>query len=317
MPHPVAILFLHGIGRTDPGYSQPMQHDLVRAFASRVRDIPSNPAKQIVFEEGSWSEALQGSEDKLWSRMVGGGADGPSNTEGRAELRYESLRHFMVDFAADAIAYQPTHSDRSAYDAVHLRVADSLARLAKKAGPRAPLCIIAHSLGTVIASNYFYDLAKPRGSFLDPSVRARIGSTPLERGKTLALFYTLGSPIALWSLRYPGFGVPLRFPSLALGRIHPAIEASWVNVYDPDDVIGYPLRSLNAAYARSVTEDRPVEVGSWLTGWNPLSHTAYWSNRSLANEIGADLSRVWRQGSALAVLPRTRRKADVPQEAML
>lgn len=312
MPHPVAVLFLHGIGRTDPGYSQPMQHDLVRAFASHVRDIPSNPGSQIVFEEGNWSEALQGSEDKLWSRLV---TTGPE--DGEAELRYASLRHFMVDFAADAIAYQPTHSDRSAYDAVHLRVADSLARLAKKAGSHAPLCVIAHSLGTVIASNYFYDLAKPRGSFLDPSVRARIGSTPLERGKTLALIYTLGSPIALWSLRYPGFGVPLRFPSRALARSHPAIEASWVNIYDPDDVIGYPLRSLNAAYARSVTEDRPVEVGSWLTGWNPLSHTAYWSNRSLANKIGADLARMWRQGSALTVLPRARRKTDVLQEAIL
>jgi len=316
MPHPVAVLFLHGIGRTDPGYSMEMQHDLVRAFASLVRDVPSNPASQVVFEELNWSDALQGSEDKLWSRMAEGGPEngptgpkaGPTEPAGGALLRYASLRHFMVDFAADAIAYQPTHSDRSAYDAVHLRVADSLARLARKAGPHAPLCVIAHSLGTVIASNYFYDLAKPGESFLDPSVRARIGTTPLERGRTLALFYTMGSPIALWSLRYPGFGVPLRFPPRALVRVHPAIEPRWVNVYDPDDVIGYPLRSLNPRYAACVTEDRPVEVGSWLTGWNPLSHTAYWSNRSLANSFGSDLARLWRQASAVSVLPRKRPK---------
>jgi len=315
MPHPVAILFLHGIGRTDPGYSQEMQYDLVRAFASFVRDVPSNPASQIVFEELNWSDALQGSEDKLWSRMAAG-EPASGETGGGAQLRYTSLRHFMVDFAADAIAYQPTHSDRSAYDAVHIRVADSLRRLAKKAGARAPLCVIAHSLGTVIASNYFYDLAKARGSFIDPSVRARVGSTPIERGQTLALFYTMGSPIALWSLRYPGFGVPLRFPPRALARSHPAIEPRWVNVYDPDDVIGYPLRSLNPRYAKSVTEDRPVEVGSWLTGWNPLSHTAYWSNRPLASAIGADLARLWRQASAVSALPRTRPEPALLQKAL-
>jgi len=36
-----------------------------------------------------------------------------------------------------------------------------------------------------------------------------IGNTPLERGETLTLLYTLGSPIAIWSLRYPDFGVPI------------------------------------------------------------------------------------------------------------
>lgn len=313
MPHPVAVLFLHGIGRTDPGYSLPMQHDLVRAFASLVRDIPKNPASQIVFEELNWSDALQGSEDKLASRVMAGKS---TDSAGADELRYASLRHFMIDFAADAIAYQPTHSDRSAYDAVHLRVADSLGRLAKKAGPRAPLCLIAHSLGTVIASNYFYDLSKPRGSFLDPSVRAHIGSTQLERGRTLALFYTMGSPIALWSLRYPGFGVPLRFPPRALARNHPAIEARWVNVYDPDDVIGYPLRPVNPRYARCVSEDRSVEVGSWLTGWNPLSHTAYWSNHSLGNAIGADVARLWRQASAVSVPRQATPKPELLQEAL-
>jgi len=315
MSHPVAVLFLHGIGRTDPGYSLEMQRDLVRAFASLVRDVPFNPSSQIVFEEVNWSDALQGSEDELWSRMTEGapaaGLDEPAggmDPAAGAHLRYASLRHFMVDFAADAIAYQPTHSDRSAYDAVHLRVADSLRRLAKKAGPRAPLCVIAHSLGTVIASNYLYDLSKSKGSFLDPSVRARIGPTAIERGRTLALLYTMGSPIALWSLRYPGFGVPLPFPPRALAGIHPAIEPRWVNVYDPDDVIGYPLRSLNPRYAAFVTEDRPVEVGSWLTGWNPLSHTAYWSDRSLATSIGSDLARVWRQASAVSIPPRKRPK---------
>ena len=48
----------------------------------------------------------------------------------------------------------------------------------------APLCVVAHSLGTVIASNYLYDLMKRRGSFMGTRVRGQINGTPLERGET-------------------------------------------------------------------------------------------------------------------------------------
>jgi hypothetical protein len=291
MGHTVAVLSIHGIGRTKPGYSAP----LVRAITSRVaRSLGAErdahlPA--VVFEEVNWSAALQPEENRLWKRL-----------HPLAPLRYQELRHFMIDFAADAIAYQPIHSDRSAYDSIHGEVAASLARLARKASENAPLCVIAHSLGTVIASNYLYDLMKKRCSFLAPSVRASINGSPIERGETLALFYTMGSPIALWSLRYPDFGVPICFPPRDLKRLHPDVEPRWVNFYDPDDVIGYPLRPLNARYAAAVTEDRPVNVGSWLTSWNPLSHTGYWGNGRVADLIAFDIAAAWRQSRALSVV---------------
>jgi alpha-beta hydrolase superfamily lysophospholipase len=284
MAHPIAVAFIHGIGRTEPGYSAPMQRELERAFGERS----SSSSDGLVFEEVNWSAALQNREDLLYERLDEAGP-----------LGWGKLRHFMVDFAADAIAYQPAVSDRSAYDAVHLEVARTLARLAERAGPRAPLCIVAHSLGTVIASNYIYDLAKKRNSFLSHEVRAAIGRSPLERGETLTLLYTLGSPIALWSLRYPKFGQPIPFPPRRLGRHHPDLAARWVNVYDPDDVIGYPLRELNAAYRRAVTQDRPVSAGSIWTGWTPLSHVGYWDNARLAASIASDLAVASQRASSI------------------
>lgn len=290
MAHPIAVAFIHGIGRTEPGYSAPMQRSIQHAFDERV----PNAASALVFEEINWSPALQNREDLLYERLDESG-----------KLGWEKLRHFMVDFAADAIAYQPAPSDRSAYDAVHLEVAHAITRLAERAGPRAPLCVIAHSLGTVIASNYVYDLAKRRGSFASPEVRSAVGRAPIERGETLTLLYTLGSPIALWSLRYPKFGQPIAFPPRRLVRHHPDVAARWVNVYDPDDVIGYPLKELNAAYRKAVTEDRPVNAGSLWTGWTPLSHTGYWSNDRLAASIATDLAVAYLAASADA-LPRER-----------
>ncbi|MGE5179803.1 MAG: hypothetical protein ACM3PF_12005 [Bacteroidota bacterium] len=334
MSHPIAVAFLHGIGRTEPGYSRPLADAIAARFVRTIRDECSVPATQVVFEEVNWSGALQPSEDRLWSRFEAaevmshrsgifeGVARGPAPNgspaaAGGNALRWEALRHFMLDFAADAIAYQPTESDRSAYDAIHAEVASTFARLAERAGARAPLCVIGHSLGTVIASNYLYDLLKPRKSYMAPEVRARIGSTPLERGETVSLVYTMGSPIALWSLRYPGFGVPVSLPARRLARHHPDLRARWVNLYDPDDVIGYPLKPVNARYAEAVAEDRAVDVGSWLTRWNPLSHTGYWGDAGVASLIATDLAEAWRRSSAVALVPvrsttRSRRAAASP-----
>ena len=142
MPHPLAIAFIHGIGRTERGYSEPMRRALADAFASRIGRSKTEASSELHFEENP--------------------------------LRYGRLRDFMVHFTADAVAYQPSPHDRSAYDAIHEVVAESLAALAERAGPRAPLCVVAHSLGTVIASNYLYDLMKRRGSYMWTSVRARI-----------------------------------------------------------------------------------------------------------------------------------------------
>jgi hypothetical protein len=288
MPHPLAIAFIHGIGRTAPGYSAWMERALTRRFARLVAPGARSSSPQLLFEEVNWSAALQSREDRLWQRLL---PDGP--------MRYKSLRRFMVDFAADAIAYQPAPSDRTAYDAVHRVVAGRLARLAERAGPRAPLCVIAHSLGTVIASNYLYDLMKREHSFMGPSVSAILSGTPLEGGETFALFYSMGSPIALWSLRFPRFGEPIRFPRADLSRHHPTLEPAWINVYDPDDVIGYPLQALNASYRAAVTEDRPVDVGSIFTRWNPLSHVGYWNNGKVADGIAESLAEVWLRSGGL------------------
>ncbi len=77
----------------------------------------------------------------------------------------------------------------------------------------------------------------------------------------MTLFYTLGSPIALWSLRYRNFGKPIQVPSLKFGNHYRNLVGEWVNFYDKADIIGYPLKELNADYNAAVTSDRAVRVG--------------------------------------------------------
>ena len=158
--------------------------------------------------------------------------------------------------------------------------------------PNAPLCIISHSLGTAITSNYIWDLQHPER--IPQSVKAKSNDTALERGETLAALYTMGSPIAVWGLRFADFGTPIEFPPKALTGPHPHADTEWVNIYDRDDVIAYPLRGLNDGYREAVSEDFPVTVGPWWSGWTPASHTGYWRDNGTINRITAGLVNLWK-----------------------
>jgi hypothetical protein len=283
MSQKIAVAIIHGVGKQDPQFSDGMTQELKGRFAKELGQKIQDPASALAILPVYWAPVLQGAEEELWKRMKRAG-----------ELDFTTLRRFLVDFAADAIAYQPTPTDRWIYDGIHEKFAEILNRLAAEAGQKAPLCVIAHSLGSVIASNYFYDLQHPERSLIARNVKKRIGNTPLERGKTFALFYTLGSPIAMWSLRYPNFGVPIAVPSPELSKYYPNLKGEWVNFYDEDDVIGYPLKTLNEAYRKAIKADRQINAGGLLSSWNPASHLGYWTDNDVTKPIAQELVRTWR-----------------------
>jgi len=283
MSQKIAVAIIHGIGEQDPNFADGMARELKDRFAREMGKKLKDPASELAILPVYWAPVLQGAEEELWKRMKRAG-----------ELDFTTLRRFLVDFAADAIAYQPTPTDRRIYDGIHEKFAEILNGLATEAGQKAPLCVIAHSLGSVIASNYFYDLQHPERSLIARNVKKRIGNTPLERGKTFALFYTLGSPIAIWSLRYDNFGVPIAVPSPELSKYYPNLKGEWVNFYDEDDVIGYPLKTLNTAYRKVIKADRQINAGGLLSSWSPASHLGYWTDNDVTKPIAQELVRTWR-----------------------
>ncbi len=291
MTQKVAVAIIHGIGVPDPHFAEGMISELEERLTSRLQGQAVNAKAEFVFEPVLWAPVIQDEENALWSRLKEGNP-----------LGFATLRRFIVDFAADALAYQPTPHDRGVYDGIHKVVAQSFKRLGQQAGPTAPLCIIAHSLGTVVASNYIYDLqVYPKKKLISALVRRAMGKTPLDKGQTLAGFYTLGSPLALWTLRYDDFGMPIVVPSPQLRSLHPDISGEWVNYYDNSDIIGYPLKAINDIYNARVTADKPVNVGNILTSWNPASHVAYWTDNDITNPLADSLAAIWRQANGIKV----------------
>lgn len=279
----IAVAIIHGVGKQDSNFAEGIKQELIERFSSEIKDKVQNPEGQLVIEPVYWAPVLQTAEDELWKRVKQGG-----------DLDFLALRQLIIDFAADAIAYQPAKDERDVYDNIHEIFAVGLQRLAQNAGANAPLAVIAHSLGSIIASNYFYDLQKPGQPHVPDKVKKIMGDTVLERGESFALFYTLGSPIALWSLRYKDFGDPVQIPTPQLKNHYPDLKGEWLNFFDEDDIIGYPLRLLNDQYKKIVTEDIPVNVGNWLSSWNPASHLGYWTDNDVTIPIAKSLARTWK-----------------------
>ena len=110
----------------------------------------------------------------------------------------------------------------------------------------------------------------PEKPLIAQSGRQKLGDAPLACGETLTLFYT------------------------KLHSHYANLAGEWVNFYDKADVIGYPLKELNADYRLKVTSDCPVHVGGPLTFWNPLSHVvAYFGDTDILGPIAEGLVGVW------------------------
>jgi hypothetical protein len=283
MTQKIAVAIIHGIGRSNPHFADEMMAGLTEKFSHDIDGYVQNPEQELVFETAFWDPVIKNEEEKLWQRVHKGGA-----------LDFEALRRFIIDFAGAAIAYQPTPRDKRIYDCIHHVVSVAIKKLSQSAGHQAPLCVIANSIGTIIAHNYITDLqAYPWKKLLLRAISLGAQATPIEKGDTLAHFYTLGSPLALWSLQYADFGTPIAVPSANLKKYYHAIEGEWVNYYNDDDVIAYPLKTINDAFNAAVKEDRVVQVGNILTNWNPVSHLGYWSNKTIIESIASSLAQTW------------------------
>jgi len=264
------VLFVHGVGEQDPNPPVGFQQRIRLAFEEELaRQGTRAPAEALLWDYVYWADVTQPDQDALKGRL---------GVRGR-------LRNFLVGYMGDAVAYSKLAYPPDKYGEIQNRFAASLRRAAEgTGGEEARLTLIAHSLGTVIASDGLYDLLKANA--LPPNLR-------------LANVFTLGSPIALYGLRYglANFTKPIR----------PEV---WVNFYYPQDVIGYPLKPLNEAYAQAVTEDimlLPSEgtgvlsgiarmFAARLPGAGPvLAHSWYFTNRQVIGRIGRTLAEQWQR----------------------
>ncbi len=257
----LAIAVIHGMGSQDRKYSRPLRDEINdRLGAAGVN--------QVQWGEIFWADILKKRQK-----------DYINQAKNSTDLDFISLRSFMVGSFGDASAYRKTKDKKNTtYQKIHQRVSKCVASLDDPANPDTPLIVLAHSLGGHIMSNYIYDMQKKTAT-------GATGLSNFQRMETLAGFITFGCNIPFFVFAYAKKDIkPIRFPGLALP---PALrkKARWLNFFDPDDVLGYPLKPINQAYSKVVDQDIPINVGGILTSWNPMSHQKYWTDNDFTKPV--------------------------------
>lgn len=289
---PVAVVFVHGINTLAAGYHEPMQAAIEAALPAALKD-------HVVFRSVYWAGRVRERQHQYL------------DAAGRRGLfKDTAYRRMVIQGLGDAAAYQKTKSFRnSAYYEIQSDVRAVLEDLDRDGLPDRPLVFIGHSLGCHIVSSFAWDInsikhmSEARLAAEDEEVGKFAdylrGGSPFRRLDTLAGLVMMGSNMPLFTFTFgPQRVFPISrsrddadapaFPGKGLDP-ETMKRAAWLNFYSRNDLLGYPLKPLNEAYAAEprltdieVAAEGPMcrlisYVAPSLAAYR--AHTGYWTHR--------------------------------------
>lgn len=284
------IIFIHGMGegRVKENYEQ-----LWRRLGQAAKISPEEFAAQFqpIFTEWHVGQLSQAA-NIIYDDAFPGLKNQPFNP-------MRGIRYFVTFFLGDVAAYV-SEDVNFIRRLVWQQIWDQLEQPLKQ--EEAIYSIVAYSLGTAIAFDYLYSLFKKDELFVplpDPQERPEdLGLTPVAGASSeecqllqerFRHFFTLGSPIGLFTLRKGS----LWMRTQPFNQLYNPVRGQnrvWLNFWDSEDPIAYPLAQLfsrNPENQGANLVDVPVETGFLLLD----SHTRYWENRQVAAEIARVLQQ--------------------------
>ncbi|WLI90583.1 hypothetical protein Q4S45_05545 [Massilia sp. R2A-15] len=272
----VALITVHGMGVTLSDYAEPLKARLKHELGDRYLDLTIRP----VF----YQDLLQDNEAAVWDRV-----------EMTTKVHYDDLRKFLLFGFGDAAGLESRKEDAdSVYEMAQREIARALLDVYQQCGSDCHVVFLSQSLGCQVLSNYIYDGQKFRkGLTVDAGIWRDIEHTrnalggvetaalPFLRAETCMAWVTTGCNIPIFASAHRNI-TPIEPPNgLPTFR--------WINFYDPDDVLGWPLRPLSPEYS-ALVDDRPINSGSgalnWIMkSWNPMAHTTYWTDGDVVKPL--------------------------------
>jgi pimeloyl-ACP methyl ester carboxylesterase len=280
----VNVIVIHGIGalrRAGTQYSLPLQRNIRKHFGIDDPDA-------LAFHEVDWSDI----GDLLENELLDQKHVIPRNIWPRPwrPLRHavgevldkwlgvsREFRRFLVTGVGDTLIYRTPRGERE----IQYRLIRTIRAIRAELGATDPLrpryvSIIAHSLGSVIA----YDVAAQLGDH----------HRELVSGLGLSHYFTLGSPLALFSLLEYRNPSEAHYSERGVLLDRPDQSGVWLNFYDQQDVASFLLEKVyppkpDVPGRHYTIQDIRVQTGTFH------AHTNYWQNDEVARRIAEQLRR--------------------------
>jgi hypothetical protein len=284
----VALITVHGMGETPRDYAA----DLAKRLRAR---IGASFDRQVDMRAVYYQEILKPNEQEVWRRITG-----------NSKVRYDQLRKFLLFGFGDAAGLENRKEDSgSVYELAQIEIAKTLLDACVASGPDTPVVLLSHSLGCQVLSSYIYDAQKARSGVpvaagvwkdIDHWSRTLQGRALTESEKaflacdTALGWITTGCNIPIFVAAHKEMTIiPIAAP-------RPSFK--WLNLYDPDDVLGWPLQPLSEGY-RLLVEDRAINAGGGVINfivksWNPMSHSSYWQDDEVIAPLAKMLTQLMR-----------------------
>lgn len=273
MKKKIGVITVHGMGDTCLDYSKELRTKL-------ERKIGSIKWENIHFESIYYQNILQDNQKVVWERM---------EELSSKKLSWRELRKFMLyGFSDGASLEHKADEDNSVYKQTQKIIANSLRNTRNQLVKQdSPVIIIAQSLGGQVLSNYIWDAQTDKGVW-DPKSPDYIKPTVKEqdflRLETMRYLFTTGCNIPLFVAGFDQINAISKNSTNEIREKKMHQDFQWLNYYDKDDVLGWPLQPLSDGYNKLV-EDIEIDSGNPLVGLTPFSHKHYWSDRDFINPL--------------------------------
>ena len=253
----IAVLIVHGMGTFHKNFHKPFEKRILKRFSAEER-------KHIFVEGCLWDDVTEPMQSHVASTLPN-------------KIWWRGLHEFVIDRLGDPVSYLSSYftnaptvqNSDSFYRRIHDRVLGSLRELERRAGKDAHLMILAHSLGSVIVTNYRWDCEHNKPKTTEEPV------TRMETMESLVSLFTYGSNIPLFIGVNPktepitSITFPIAGNDVALSH--------WDNLYSPADILGWPLANLWTANKPKIEEQCRM-IGPWWKiwrRWTPITHVDY------------------------------------------
>ena len=267
--HDVIVLAIHGMGSTPSNYADRLRDELL--------DRLDSDSMTVDFSSIYYQDVFQENQNALWNRYA------------NSHLDWIKARKLLLYGFSDAAGHERKAAEPdSSYEQVQQTIRDKLEELYHNVGA-VPIVLVAQSLGGHVISNYIWDAQKDGGATRGiwcPNGPGHSEDDKLDdflRLKSLVFLYTTGCNIPVFVANLPEKDIEA-IQTRALGY-----NFRWKNYYDVDDALGWPLKPLSDSYKDAIALDRSVSVGGLLAGWNPLSHSRYWTDRDVLRPLVNDI----------------------------